>query len=173
MEQAPLGTKENIETMLEKYSDMVRRICFLYLQNSADVDDVFQDVFLKILKKKTPFESCEHERAWLTVATINRCKDVLKSFWRKNTVTIEGMEVSFEDKAESELMEVVISLPKKYKEVIYLYYYEGYTVPEIAMLLHKNENSIYSQLHRARLLIKQKLRGKEHEYSFSICIKSN
>ena len=166
MERKPVDINDNISIALKKYSDMVRRICFLYLHNSADADDVFQEVFLKLLRNKTPFESAEHEKAWLIRVTINKCKDMLKSFWRKNIDSIENIELPFEDKVTGELLQVVLSLPKKYKDVIYLYYYEEYTVPEMAKLLNKKENTIYSHLHRAKALIKEKLRGKEYDYSF-------
>jgi RNA polymerase sigma factor (sigma-70 family) len=166
MNTTSLDINANIAAALEKYSDMVRRICFMYLHDYADVDDVFQEVFLNLIQKKTPFENAEHEKAWLIRVTINKCKNNLKSFWRKNTDSIENMELPFEDKAENELLQVVLSLPQKYKDVIYLYYYEGYTVPEMAKLLKKNENTIYSHLSRARALIKQKLGGKEYDYSF-------
>ncbi|MGE5628128.1 MAG: RNA polymerase sigma factor [Solirubrobacterales bacterium] len=166
MKQKSLDTNSNITLALETYSDMVRRICFLYFQNSADVDDVFQEVFLKLLQNKIPFESPEHEKAWLIRVTINKCKDILKSFWRKNIDTIENLELPFEDEAENELLKVVLTLPEKYMEVIYLYYYEGYSVPEMAKMLGKSEGTLYSNLSRARALIKQKLGGKESDYTF-------
>lgn len=166
MEQTQYDINEKITATLEKYSDMVRRICFLYLKNSADVDDIFQEVFLKLLQRKTLFISDEHEKAWLIRVTINKCKDVFKSFWRKNVDPIENMEFAFEDDAEKELLQVVLSLPEKYKDVIYLYYYEGYNVPEMANMLNKNENTIYSHLHRAKSLIKEKLEVEDHDYSF-------
>lgn len=166
MEQKTLDMNSNITSALERYSDMVRRICFLYFQNSADVDDVFQEVFLKLLQHKTPFESAEHEKAWLIRVTINKCKDILKSFWRKNIDTISYLELPFEDEAENELLKVVLTLPEKYKEVIYLYYYEEYSVPEMAKMLNKSEGTLYSNLSRARALIKQKLGGKKNDYTF-------
>lgn len=166
MAQLPIDINDNISAALTKYSDLVRRICFIYLHNSADVDDVFQEVFLKLLQNNSRFESAEHEKAWLIRVTINKCKDILKSFWRKKMVSIEGMELPFEDQAENELLQVVLSLPDKYKDVIYLFYYEEYTVPEMAQLLNKKVNTIYSHLHRARELMKQKLGGKEHDFTF-------
>lgn len=169
MEPTTFGTNNDIEMVLKKYSDMVRRICFLYLQNSSDVDDVFQEVFLKLLKNHKSFENEEHEKAWIIRVTINKCKDILKSFWKKNIYSIENInniEFQFEHKAENELLKVVLALPKKYKDVIYLYYYESYTVPEMARLLNKKENTIYSNLHRAKKLIKERLGSKEGEYSF-------
>jgi RNA polymerase sigma factor (sigma-70 family) len=144
---------------LEKYSDMVRKICFMYLHNFADVEDVFQDVFLKLLQNKPPFDNDEHEKAWLCRVTINRCKDLCKSFFRRNVSSINDVELPFEDKIENEVMQAVLSLPSKYKDVIYLFYYEDYTVPEIAKILNQKENTLYSNLHRARELLKKQLGG--------------
>lgn len=165
-----MGLMENRDDFviqaLEKYADMVRRICFLYLRNNADVEDVFQEVFIKLLLNETSFESDAHEKAWVIRVTINACKDLLKSFWRKRTVIVDFIECPFVEPAENELMEVVLSLPPKYKDVIYLHYYEYMSVPQMASLLKMNENTIYSHLHRAKALLKQKLEGKEYEYNF-------
>ena len=151
---------------LSKHGDMVRRICFLYLRDQADVDDTFQDVFLKLYEVDTFFNDEEHLKAWLARVTINKCKDMYKSFWRRNVGPIEDLEIAFEDKAESEVMHAVVSLPAKYKEVIYLFYYEDYSVVEMAKLLNQKENTIYSNLHRARQMLKKKLGGSEHEFTF-------
>jgi RNA polymerase sigma-70 factor (ECF subfamily) len=132
----------------------------------ADVEDVFQEVFLKLIQNKYDFENEEHEKAWIIRITINKCKDILKSFARRNLDSIEDMEIPCEDKSQSELLKVVLNLPTKYKEVIYLYYYEEYSVPEIAKLLKKSQNTIYSQIDRARENIKQRLGGKENDYTF-------
>lgn len=164
MTHTPSDKIRDITSQLNKYSDMVRRICFLYLKNSSDVDDIFQEVFLALLKNETVFESADHEKAWLIRVTINKCKDLLKSYWHRNVDSLEDKEVVFETKSENELMQVVLSLPSKYKDVIYLFYYEDYTVPEIAKLFNEKENTIYSKLHRARNLIKEKLGGSEYEY---------
>jgi len=166
MEVSQFENDDKIGVALQKYSDTVYRICFIYLRNSPDIDDVFQEVFLKLLQKNLPFESEDHEKAWLIRVTINQCKDVVKGFWWKNINLVENVELPLKDSAENELLQVVLSLPQKYKDVIYLYYYEEYTVPQMAKLLKRNENTIYSNLHRAKGLLKQKLEGKEHEYSF-------
>lgn len=161
-----MDLNDEIETKLAKYSDMVRRICFIYLRSQDDVNDIFQEVFLKLLQRTEDFENETHERAWLIRVTINKCKDFHRSFWRRNRVYLEDVELAFNDENENELMSVVLTLPDKYKAVIYLFYYEGYTVPQMAQLLNKNENTIYSQLHRARELLKEKLGGVEGEYTF-------
>lgn len=161
-----MDTNERVKVALEKHSNMVKRICFIYLKNNEEVEDIFQEVFLKLLNRKDPFESEEHEKAWLIRVTINSCKDVFKSFWKKNIESIEDMILPYEDKAESELLKVVLSLPKNYKDVIYLFYYEGYTVPEISKLLNKNENTLYSHLHRAKQIIKERLEDEGYDYTF-------
>lgn len=159
------GTGDAVTAAIQKHSDMVRRICFIYLQNKDDVDDVFQDVFLKLFQRKEPFDNDEHEKAWLCRITINKCKDICKSFFRKN-ISIDKVELPFEDKTENDVMRAVISLQPKYKEVIYLFYYEEYTVPEIAKLLNHKENTIYSILHRAREILRRELGGSENEELF-------
>ncbi|MDD2362838.1 MAG: sigma-70 family RNA polymerase sigma factor [Oscillospiraceae bacterium] len=166
MDLASSGTNDVVKHALHKYSNMVRRICFMYLHNREDVEDVFQEVFLKLLQSNITFQSEEHEKAWLCRITINKCKDVSKSFWRKNTESIEDKEIPFEDREESGVLQAVLSLPKRFKEVVYLFYYEGYTAKEIAKILNQKENTVYSNLHRARELLKHELGGSGYEYTF-------
>ncbi len=157
---------ERISAALQKYSNMVYRICFIYLGNRPEVDDVFQEVFLKLLQKKISFTSEDHEKAWLIRVTINQCNDVAKGFWWKRIDLVENVELPGNDPDERDVLMMVLSLPKKYKDIIYLYYYQEYTVPQIGQLLKRSANTIYSQLHRARKLMRQKLEGKEHEGTF-------
>lgn len=151
-----------IAAALQKYSDMVYRICFVYLGGRPEVDDVFQEVFLKLLQKECSFTSPDHQKAWLIRVTINQCKDMLKGFWWKRIDLMENVELPGSDLDEREILREVLSLPQKYKDVIYLYYYQEYTVPEMAQLLQRSENTIYSQLHRAREIMRQSLEGKGH-----------
>lgn len=166
MGKPSLGTDDAIDEALRKYSDMVRRICYLYLRNQSDVEDVFQEVFLKLLQNKKPFENEEHEKSWICRVAINQCKDLCRSFFRRNVCSIEDLDLPFEDQRESDVMSAVLSLPTKYKAVIYLFYYENYTVSQIAKLLKHNENTIYSHLHRARKLLKEKLGGSDYDYVY-------
>lgn len=147
--------------IIEKYGDAVRRVCFLYLKSEHDVEDVFQEVFLKYILYPNEFESEEHLKAWLIRISINKCKDNLKSFFRKNVSSLEdvdtsGLEI---DPEYREVYEAVLSLPSNYKSVVYLSYYEGYTAGEISQLMNKKENTIYTWLSRARKLLKEKLGG--------------
>jgi len=161
MEKTSHGNYDVATEALKNYADMVRRICFIYLRNYTDVEDAFQDVFLKLLQSDTEFENEEHVKAWLCRVAINKCKDMTKSFFRKYVTSIDDIEIPFEDEVESDVMNAVLSLPPKYKDVVYLFYYEDYTVPEMAKLLGIKENTIYSNLHRARELLKKELGGLE------------
>lgn len=146
---------------VEKYADTVRRVCFMHLKNHSDVEDVFQEVFLKYILRDEPFESDAHEKAWLIRVAVNACKDVLKSFFRRRVASLEDADIAalaIEDE-HREVFDAVLRLPEKYKNVIYLYYYEGYTAVEIAKILNKNENTIYTWLSRAKLDMKRRLGG--------------
>jgi RNA polymerase sigma-70 factor (ECF subfamily) len=147
---------------IEKYADMIRRICFIHLKNYHDAEDVFQDVFMKYALREKDFESDDHEKAWLIRVAINSCKDLLKSFFRKKAVSIEDVDaerfsVGDEDR---EILDAVLRLPGKYKDVIYLFYYEGYTAVEIARIMRRNENTIYTWLSRAKSNLRAALGGE-------------
>ncbi len=145
-----------ISGIIEKHADMVKRICCLYLRNEADAEDVFQDVFLKFFLHADSLKDEQHRKAWLCRVAFNQCKDYCKSFWRKKVVSIEGMELPYENPEQGQIMEAVKTLPHAYKQIIYLHYYESWTVPEIAEFLKKNENTAYTQLRRAKALLKKK-----------------
>jgi RNA polymerase sigma-70 factor (ECF subfamily) len=149
---------------LELYSDTVRRICFIHLKNHADVDDVFQEVFLKYILHDDPFESDAHEKAWIIRVSINACKDVIKSFFRKNVTSFDELydEPFYLQEQETEVLDAVLKLPEKYRDVIYLYYYEGYTAVEIAKIMGKNNNTIYTWLDRARKKLRDSLEGESN-----------
>lgn len=148
---------------VEKYADMVRRICFYHLKNQSDTEDVFQNVFLKYMLHDEPFSNSEHEKAWLLRVTINGCKDFLKSFFRRNTIPLDTISEMVMEAPEDhrEVLEAVLSLPGKYKDAIYLHYYEGYTAAEIGEILGKKENTVYSLLSRGRGILKEELGGEE------------
>lgn len=141
---------------------MVRRICFLHLKNYQDTEDVFQEVFLKYILYSGVFESDDHERAWFARVTINACKDLRRRLLRHPTVPLEliAQTPCVNDAETSQVLEAVLSLPDKYKDVVYLHYYEGYSLKEIAEMLGKKVNTVYSLLSRARDRLKTALGGE-------------
>ncbi len=159
-----MRSEEETNQAIERYGDTVRRLCMIHLKNEADTQDIFQTVFLKYLLHDKPFESREHEKAWFIRVTLNACKDLLRSFFRRCTVPLEeltGQADQLTDQAR-EVLRSVLELPRKEREVVYLHYYEGYTAPEISQLLGKNVNTIYTNLARARAHLKQLLGGEDH-----------
>lgn len=135
------------------------------LKNYADTEDIFQTVFLKYVLTSVDFESEEHEKAWFIRVTVNACKDLLKSFFRSRTVSLdEIIEQPAEIPSDNrEVMEAVLSLPQKYRDVVYLHYFEDYTAPQIGKILGKNVNTIYTLLTRSKQLLREKLGGDEYE----------
>ncbi len=144
---------------IEKYSDMVYRLCIIHLKNRFDAEDIFQTVFLKYILSSVSFESEEHEKAWLIRITLNACKDVLKNYFRSHTVSLNSVteQCSHLSEASREVLNAVLTLPEKYRDIVYLHYYEGYTVPETAKILNKNPNTVYTHLTRSKKLLKEKL----------------
>ncbi len=156
-----MRSEEEANRAIELYADTVKRICMVHLKNREDTEDIFQTVFLKYVLSPQVFENPEHEKAWIIRVTVNACRDLLKSFFRTRTVPLDQLLERAKDQKEdySELLEAVLSLPEKYKDVVYLYYYEGYRAEEIGRLLGKKVNTIYTLLTRARHLLKEKLEG--------------
>ena len=150
---------------IERYADLVRRVCMIHLKNHADTEDIFQTVFLKYVTGTTEFESEEHEKAWFIRVTINACKDLLRSFFRSRTVSLDDLLEQPDQVPEDhrEVLEAVLALPDKYRDVVYLHYYEGYTAPEIGTILHKNPNTVYTLLIRARDELRKMLGGEDFE----------
>lgn len=153
---------EDINRAVEQYADMVRRICFVHLKSEHDTEDVFQNVFLKYMLHKGSFENSEHEKAWFVRVTINACTDWLRGLARRRCLPLEAAleESKAPDDASREVLETVLQLPENYRRVIYLFYYEGYSAIEIAGILGKNENTVYTWLSRARGILREKLGGE-------------
>ncbi len=160
-----MRSEQEVNRAIEQYSDMIRRLCMIHLKNYADTEDIFQTVFLKYVLSSVSFESKEHEKAWFIRVTINACKDLLKSFIRSRTISLDERieqpsEMSVDDR---DVLEAVLSLPQKYKDVVYLHYYEDYTAPQISRILGKNVNTIYTLITRSKRLLREKLGGDGYE----------
>lgn len=156
-----MRSEEEAARAIERYGDMVRRLCLVHLKNPADTEDIFQNVFLKYVLSPVVFESPEHEKAWLIRVTINACKDLVKSFFRSRTVPLEELldQPAPLSEERREVLEAVLALPQKYRDAVYLHYYEGYTAAEIGKLLGKNTNTVYTLLTRAREQLRKTLGG--------------
>lgn len=157
-----LCTDNSIEIILEKYSNMVYRIAFSRTKNTHDADDILQDVFMKYIKYNINYTSEEHRKAWLIKTTVNTSKTLLTSAWfRKTTSMPDHLYTQMEEK--SEVYYAVMKLPTKYRTVVHLFYYEGLSINEISSMLDLKESTVKSQLHRARKLLKEILKGEDFD----------
>ena len=147
-----MRSEQEVNEAIERYADTVQRLCMIHLKNYADTEDIFQTVFLKYARSSGSFESKEHERSWFIRVTANACKDLLKSFFRSRTVSLEEVagQPALLPPDHREVLEAVLALPAKYKDVVYLHYYEGYTAPTSSPRLGKNVNTVYTPPTRSK-----------------------
>ncbi|MBD5463306.1 MAG: sigma-70 family RNA polymerase sigma factor [Lachnospiraceae bacterium] len=151
-----LYVDEEIAKIYNRQYNTVYRICFSFMKNSVDAEDMLQETFLKLISSKKQFESEEHEKAWLIVTASNTCKDELRR-WKRRLENIKSLfqQENVVQKEDDRVLEWVMALPVKYKQVIYLHYYEGYRTSEIANMLHCSESTVRNQLLRGRRLLKK------------------
>ena len=152
--------RQPIQGLMEKYKNNLFAVAFNICKNAQDAEDVVQDTFVQYYIKNKQFENEQHIRAWLIRVTINKAKDINRSFWRKNKVSLEDYMESlvFEMPEMETLFETVLELPEKYRIVIHLYYYEEYSVKEIGKILKISESNVKVRLSRGRVLLKEKLK---------------
>lgn len=150
------------ENAVEEYSDMVTGLCLLRLGNRQDAEDCYQNVFLKLYKKSGMLErSAEYIKAWLIRVTLNECKNHCRFRNRHETVPLEFVDTFYEDESDRHVIEQVMSMKEIYRDVIYLHYYCGYSVEELARLLKCSENTVKSRLRRGRDMLRTELGEEE------------
>lgn len=151
--------RESVDVLVDKYKNNLFSIAFNICKNTQDAEDVVQDTFIGYLTIKKDFETLEHIRAWLIRVAINKAKNKNISFFRRNTVPLEEyMEtLTFESEEASEVLVAVMGLPEKYRVVIHLFYYEDYSIKEIADILKLSESNVKVRLSRGRMILKNTL----------------
>lgn len=151
------------ERLVNTYSDLILRLSYTYLKSTQDGEDICQGVLLKPLTEGRTFDSPEHEKAWVVRTAINACKDELRSFRRKTVPLEQVPEAAAPEPPQSDVLEAVTALPGKYREAIYLFYYEGYSVREIGELTGRSEAAVSAHLSRGRKKLRDMLGGGEYE----------
>lgn len=152
------------ENVIADYSDLVYRIAVTHVKSRQDADDIFQDVFISLIKNINDIDNEEHLKHWLIRATINRTKNFNLCFWKRRVeLHTEDLSITiFDSQDEGEMIdrvrEEISALPRKLKSVVYLYYYEDYSVNEIATILKVPNGTIKSRLHTARNTLKIRLK---------------
>ncbi|MDO5293698.1 MAG: sigma-70 family RNA polymerase sigma factor [bacterium] len=155
---------ESIHRLVKRNKNNVYRLALMYCKNKSDADDIFQEVFLRYCKHTPVFENDEHEKAWFLRVTVNCCKSLLKSAWFMRTTALEE-EMPAMTKDEQELFTYLRQLPPNYKLVIYLHFYQGYSLVEVADIMGKNQNTIRTYLFRAKKQLKTILEKEEYTWN--------
>ena len=167
MSENALRTDADFEKLYERNWLYVYRLCYTYLKNEADAEDCAEDVFVKVLTAEISFQDETHERKWFTVAAANQCKDRLKSTAYRMTDSLnaeDAPEIAAPERTDySDVTEAVLKLPEQLREVIILYYYDGYRSEEIADMLGRPPSTVRNQLRDARKRLQFVLGGEEYE----------
>lgn len=151
-------TGQELADLYHRHVDTVWRVCYSFMKNRADTEDMVQEAFLRAYYADKPFRSEEHEKAWLIVTASNLCKDALKRAWRRDEPLEDHLELAAPGR-DAQVLEAVLALPERYKTAVYLYYYEGYSLKEIASILGCPQATVRTRLARARKQLKQMLGG--------------
>ena len=153
----PMDATE-IEATVKRHENKLLRTALAVVGNNADAEDAVQEAFVRLFQKQPQFESPEHETAWLIRVTVNLCKNSLRSWWKKTVPLLETHPAESEEQHTA--TEAVLALPAKYRAVIHLFYYEGYSTKEIAEITQQKESTVRQHLTRARRLLKTNLKGE-------------
>ena len=154
---------QQAEMILDTYGNSILQYAYTYLHNMSDAEEVLQDTLIQFLKTAPVFESREHEKAWLLRVAANMSKNRIRYNAVRKTDELQEELVAEQREDLSFVWDAVKSLPEKYREVIHLFYHEGYSTKQIADILGKNEATVRSDLHRGRAKLKELLK---EEYDF-------
>lgn len=170
--------KEMLQQKINAHSDMLYKIAFLQLRNGQDAEDVVQETFYQFIKANRKFESPEHEKAWLIKVTLNGCRKIWRSAWYRRTEAMPEREIplkrdctsesvmekeALQKEQNREIMEAVMKLPRKYREVIHFFYFQQMSIKEICLVTDRKESTVTSQLTRGRELLRKNLK-EEYQY---------
>ncbi|HIR12492.1 MAG TPA: sigma-70 family RNA polymerase sigma factor [Candidatus Choladousia intestinavium] len=155
--------RQPLEALIERYQRSLYAAAFNICRNPEDANDAVQDTFIQYYTSRKEFRDEEHLKAWLLRVAVNRAKDITRSFWRRNKISIEeyAEEIPFENQEDRELFEAVMKLPEKYRDVIHLYYYEELSVKEIAGILGASQGSVKMRLSRGRSFLRDVFKEEE------------
>ena len=146
----------DVAMAVKTYGHSVQSLAFVFLKNKYDAEDIAQEVFIAYIKKAPHFPSAQAERSWLMTVTANKSKSLLRSAYRQDTELRDDLAELQEE--ESNILEAVLELEEKYRVAIHLHYYEGYTIEDIAKMMHVRYGTVGSWLSRGRELLRMKLK---------------
>ena len=146
---------DDIETIINKYSDLLYRLCVLMLKNESDAEDVVQETMIKYYRKAPPFENAEHEKAWLIRVAANKCRDMPRFRSRHPQIDDEYLSKISCDSSDSGILEALTAVPETYRLVLTLYYIEDCRIEDIAKIIHRTSSAVKMRLQKGRKLLEK------------------
>jgi len=163
---SPAQPSGDISEAYDRHIETVYRVCYSLTGNRQDAEDAAQSVFIKLMESGKSFHDAEHEKAWLIVSARNRCRDLHRRWWKKKVVSLDPHAIvrtgEDDDRHKSKLEDNLRKLPATYRLLLYLYYYEGYKLAEIAAILQLNLNTVKTKMRSARKQLKLEIGGDDH-----------
>ena len=156
MQNLSADNSESVEFIVNTYGDFLYRICYILLKNKSDAEDAVEETFIKYIQKKPKFNDCDHIRAWLITVAKNKCKDMLKYRQSHLHSDIDDVKEEPAENYESDVLDVLMTLPEKFRLVLVLFYIEGYKTEEIARMVKKTPSAVKMRLQKGRILLKEK-----------------
>ena len=162
MELSSVRPTDVLEEVLNQYGNLLFRYALMMLGDTGEAEDAVQETMVKLWQKAPQFKDKDHEKAWLLTVTANRCRDLLRKRMRRGEISLESVAELTDDVAEtpedSGILDALLGLPEKYKQVIYLHYVEGYKVEEIAGIIGKTASAVKMRLKKGRQLLEEQYR---------------
>lgn len=151
-----MQSREHVVELYDRHSDALYRLCYFYTGNGPDAADAMQNTLVKLMEYEGEFDSAYHEKCWLMKVAANECRDILKHWWRRTVPyeTLGEFEAQKQVYAEDSILSEVMKLPAKYRVVLYMHYYEGYSLVELSRLMKTNESTLRSRLMRGRKMLR-------------------
>lgn len=156
-------TDDEVEYVINKYTDMLYRICLTMLKSQSDAEDAVQEVIIKYIEKSSEFSDSEHEKAWLIRVAVNLCKNMLRFRIMHPQTDLTEIYGKCHERDENELLALLMNLPLKYKSVMYLHYVEEYKVSEIASIVKISEAAVKKRLQKGRELLRIEYFGTDYQ----------
>ena len=161
MKNSSVRPADDIEIVVHTYANTLYRLCLFMLGNESDAEDVVQETFIKYLKETTEFKDAEHEKAWLITVASNRCRDMLRFRKRHPQISLDFLQELSVNSSDSGILEAMVSLPEKFRIVLFLYYVEEYRIGDIAKIIGKTDSAVKMRLQKGRKIL-EKIYRKEY-----------
>lgn len=154
-------SREEVAEIYLRQFKLVYQVCIVLMKNVPDAEDAAQTVFRRVMERGDPFCDPEHEKAWLIITARNECRNQLNHWWRTRREDASALDaLIWEQPEDARVWDQVVALPDKYRLVLYLHYYQGYTTSEIAQILEDNPATVRSRLVQARKKLKLRLEAE-------------